>query len=938
MKLKALLLLVLTALLPLAAPRTAEAHADVSFDYFYDALLPYGEWIEVDGYGFCWRPIEVDADWVPYSDGYWAFTDAGWTWVGYEEFAGIVYHYGRWILVEKAGWCWVPDYEWGPAWVSWRHSEEYVGWAPLPPRAYWQPEIGISTWADTAYGIGPGYYSFCRVRDFGAPVLRMVIVNRARNVTIIRTTVNITNITYNTYGAVPVIYNGGLSYALMSGRSERPIPALKLVRHTQFDRPDFRRGPGGFSPNARTVGNQLIVNAPIVAPPAQPAFLKDKVKHVFAADKVRDGWAGVKDTKERTELRQRFQRETKGLTPYTAPARAVAASDLKAVPAQADPTAVSPVFTGKGPRGKGERQPPVITDAPVAPVQPANPVAETTQPVRDGGRPRKAGDVSNDTVQPPDPRTTTRVERTKDGGATVPPAVTGSPLKPFISATEPEQPRKGPGLTANPPVVVPQAVEKVAPVLPPTVGAVPVEPREGRGPKPMQEGTVGGFRPREEGQPAITREGRPAKPPVVSAPEADPAAAKAQAAAAAAENAAQEQAKIRQQQMAGEKQRAAQAAATAAEQDKAGEERIARQRQAEADAAMIRQKQTEEAAGAAETKGKMQQQQQRAAQAEREKEQADQERMARQRDAEANAAAQQKQLELQRQAEAAKQGESKREQMEAQQQEQIAAQRRQAQMEQQRAAQDAAKQQAAEQARAQQMERQREAQDAAKQQAAEQARGQQMERQREAQEAAKQQAAEQARGQQMERQRETQDAANQQAAEQARAQQMERQRETQEAAKQQAAEQARAQQMERQREAQEAAKQQAAEQARAQQMERQREAQEAAKQQAAEQRRQLQVEQNRAAQEAAKQQASEQMRQQQAERQRAGQEAAQQQAEHQRRAMDAQRDNAARQQAEAQRAAQQAAQAAAQAAQATQGQGGEDPRAERGRGKKGKSD
>ena len=26
----------------------------------------------------------------------------------------------------------------------------------------------------------------------------------------------------------------------------------------------------------------------------QPGFLKDKVKRTFAADKVRDGWAGVK--------------------------------------------------------------------------------------------------------------------------------------------------------------------------------------------------------------------------------------------------------------------------------------------------------------------------------------------------------------------------------------------------------------------------------------------------------------------------------------------------------------------------------------------------------------------------------------------------------------------------------------------------------------------
>jgi hypothetical protein len=29
----------------------------------------------------------------------------------------------------------VPDNEWGPAWVSWRTSPDYFGWAPLPPRA-----------------------------------------------------------------------------------------------------------------------------------------------------------------------------------------------------------------------------------------------------------------------------------------------------------------------------------------------------------------------------------------------------------------------------------------------------------------------------------------------------------------------------------------------------------------------------------------------------------------------------------------------------------------------------------------------------------------------------------------------------------------------------------------------------------------------------------
>ena len=454
MKLQALLFLLLAALLPLAAPRTAQA-ADVSFDYFYDALLPHGEWIEVTDYGFCWRPTEVDRAWTPYSDGYWTFTDAGWTWVGYEEFAGIVYHYGRWMNLVDVGWCWVPDYEWGPAWVSWRKSDDYVGWAPLPPRAYWQPEIGISTWVDTTYDIGPAFYSFCRVRDFGAPVLRPVIIDRSRNVVIIRSTVNITNITYNSYGAVPVVYNGGLSYTVISQRCERPIPTLKLVRRTQFDRADFRDGAGRFSPNARTVGNQLLVNAPLVAAPVRREFLQAKVKKTFAANKVDSGWAGVKDGKERTELRQRFQRETKGLTPSTAPARAVLAADLQAVPVQGDAHAVLPGFAGKGPRGKGDRPPPggAATDMP----PPAHPAVQGPgEPPLTEPRAVVRGDRENG--------------RGKSAEATPPPVISVRPPRPVSPPAS-----NLPGAPTTPPV---------ATVAAPTR---PAEPRTADQPKPDKE-------------------------------------------------------------------------------------------------------------------------------------------------------------------------------------------------------------------------------------------------------------------------------------------------------------------------------------------------------------------------------------------------------------------------------------------------------------------
>src|SRR5450755_1180171 len=108
--------LLLAACLAFAAfaPR---AHAD-DYSYFYDTLQPYGDWVQVEGYGYCWHPNNVDEGWAPYTDGYWAYTDEGWTWVSYEDFGGITYHYGRWTPIEDNGWCWVPDYEWAPAWVS----------------------------------------------------------------------------------------------------------------------------------------------------------------------------------------------------------------------------------------------------------------------------------------------------------------------------------------------------------------------------------------------------------------------------------------------------------------------------------------------------------------------------------------------------------------------------------------------------------------------------------------------------------------------------------------------------------------------------------------------------------------------------------------------------------------------------------------------------
>lgn len=346
---KHLLALVLCIFAALASP--ARADVELSFDYYYDQLSPMGEWAEVDGYGYVWHPNDVGEDWAPYTDGYWTYTDAGWTWVSYEDWGGICYHYGRWVRLEGYGWCWVPGYEWGPAWVSWRKNDDYIGWAPLPPECDWEADRGVSVWVDTQYDIGPLYYSFCRTRDFGAPVLRHVVLPRIRNVEICFSTVNITNITYNRdYGCV---YNGGFDYDYIRERCERPVPALKLVRNTTNIYINNNRG--NILINSPR-GNALIVNTPRVAANFKDFTRKPAVRRTFKRDAVARGWNGLDRGEVRQRLVSKMREETKGLSPTNAPARPVRKEALAVVPKEvnleAQPAGFKRVPAERGSRGR----------------------------------------------------------------------------------------------------------------------------------------------------------------------------------------------------------------------------------------------------------------------------------------------------------------------------------------------------------------------------------------------------------------------------------------------------------------------------------------------------------------------------------------------------------------------------------------------------------
>jgi uncharacterized protein DUF6600 len=166
----------------------------VTVRYFRDALSPHGEWFRVPSYGWAWRPYRISSDWRPYTVGRSLYTtDYGWTWVSDEPWGWAPYHYGRWLWDSHyGGWVWIPGRRWAPAWVDWREGDDYLGWAPLPPEAAWEPGVGIPT---RTIVIEPRHYCFVETRYITEPNLPRYIAPPARNVTIIHNTTNVTSYT-----------------------------------------------------------------------------------------------------------------------------------------------------------------------------------------------------------------------------------------------------------------------------------------------------------------------------------------------------------------------------------------------------------------------------------------------------------------------------------------------------------------------------------------------------------------------------------------------------------------------------------------------------------------------------------------------------------------------------------------------------------------------
>jgi hypothetical protein len=169
---------------------------------FYDSLAPYGTWLDVGGYGRCWQPsvVVINHSWQPYCDrGHWVYSDCGWYWASDYSWGWAPFHYGRWFRHSSLGWCWQPDRVWGPSWVGWRYSNDYCGWAPLPPAAYFRPGLGFTYRGHSVgfsfnFPIAASCFTFVPTRNFCDLHVSRFSVHREQFVKVYNSTVAVNRI------------------------------------------------------------------------------------------------------------------------------------------------------------------------------------------------------------------------------------------------------------------------------------------------------------------------------------------------------------------------------------------------------------------------------------------------------------------------------------------------------------------------------------------------------------------------------------------------------------------------------------------------------------------------------------------------------------------------------------------------------------------------
>ncbi len=98
------------------------------------------------------------------------------------------YHYGTWAYLNRYGWVWIPGTTWAPAWVTWSYSDNYIGWAPLPP-SY---QFGYGGYSGRPIVLASTRYVFVPTNRFFGSNVRTYRVAPQQTATIFRQTTPIT--------------------------------------------------------------------------------------------------------------------------------------------------------------------------------------------------------------------------------------------------------------------------------------------------------------------------------------------------------------------------------------------------------------------------------------------------------------------------------------------------------------------------------------------------------------------------------------------------------------------------------------------------------------------------------------------------------------------------------------------------------------------------
>ncbi|HEX3625955.1 MAG TPA: DUF6600 domain-containing protein [Verrucomicrobiae bacterium] len=245
---------------PSAAGGQTQESQDITEDYFYGALAPYGTWVNMPGYGLCWQPdaANYSPGWTPYCTlGQWTYTDSGWYWLSGYSWGWCVFHYGRWFHDASRGWLWRPSTTWGPSWVFWRYSGGYCGWAPLPPHAYYSEENGLtynsaSIGSTYDFGIGANLFSFVPMAKLFDANIERFRLSAAQSADVFAKSTVLTAINSNdriiVNDGIPLNKIAAATHGAMRSLTIRPVESVAL--------------PGARGEQILPDGETLVINRP----------------------------------------------------------------------------------------------------------------------------------------------------------------------------------------------------------------------------------------------------------------------------------------------------------------------------------------------------------------------------------------------------------------------------------------------------------------------------------------------------------------------------------------------------------------------------------------------------------------------------------------------------------------------------------------------------